>query len=331
MPIGLRSWIRGNLWHSIRPIDCGRVSAGMQWSSRVTTPMFWPPISWLTFRCRQDKLMTRYTSMCQTATIGSRDSCNVIQTAFVRLRFVSRRWKMSSSRRQASRFILRNHRNLPERNIMPTRPWLAAATLCQREIIRFVRQRNRVIGALGQPILFWLLFGTGLRQTFHIPGAAAEGSTTFLEYYFPGTLVLILLFTAIFATISIIEDRKEGFLQSVLVAPIPRWAMVLGKIAGGTLLAVGQSLLFLLVAFFIGIRLDAVTLLLLVGMLTLSGIGLTALGFVLAWRMESTQGFHAIMNLLLMPLWLLSGAFFPVPTLTADAPIGSMHFTGACD
>lgn len=100
-------------------------------------------------------------------------------------------------------------------------PWLAARTLCWREIVRFFRQRNRVIGALGQPILFWLLFGTGLSRSFRMsPGA--ENGQSFLQYYLPGTLVLILLFTAIFATISIIEDRREGFLQSVLVAPVPR-------------------------------------------------------------------------------------------------------------
>src|SRR5688572_16594269 len=126
-------------------------------------------------------------------------------------------------------------------------PWLAARTLCWREIVRFFRQRNRVIGALGQPILFWLLFGTGLARSFRM-SPDADDSQSFLEYYFPGTLVLILLFTAIFATISIIEDRREGFLQSVLVAPVPRWSMVLGKVLGGSLIALMQGMVFLLLA-----------------------------------------------------------------------------------
>ncbi|MCH7727972.1 MAG: ABC transporter permease [Planctomycetes bacterium] len=124
------------------------------------------------------------------------------------------------------------------------------------------------------------------------------------------------VYTAIFATISIIEDRREGFLQSVLVAPIPRWSMVLGKILGGTLIALFQGLIFLLLALTINVHLDFVSLIQLVGLVFVAGLALTSLGFVIAWRMESTQGFHAIMSVLLMPMWLLSGAFFPVPPAT---------------
>ncbi len=190
--------------------------------------------------------------------------------------------------------------------------WRAARTLCWREIVRFFRQRNRVVGALGQPILFWLLFGTGLARSFRM-SPDAENGLTFLEYYLPGTLVLILLFTAIFATISIIEDRREGFLQSVLVAPVPRWSMVLGKVLGGTLIALFQAIFFLTLNWIFDPVVNVSVAIELLAFLALSALALTSLGFVLAWRMESTQGFHAIMNLLLMPMWLLSGAFFPVP------------------
>ena len=115
--------------------------------------------------------------------------------------------------------------------------WPVIGTLSQRELVRFVRQKNRVFGALGQPIIFWLLFGAGL-------------STSNLDYahFFPGTLVMILLFTAIFATISIIEDRREGFLQGVLVAPVPRWAMMLGKVLGGAAIAMLQGIVFIVLA-----------------------------------------------------------------------------------
>jgi len=195
--------------------------------------------------------------------------------------------------------------------------WLAARTLCGREMVRFFRQRNRVIGALGQPILFWLLFGAGLQRSFRLSPDAGKGPS-FLEYYFPGTLVLILLFTAIFATISIIEDRREGFLQSVLVAPVPRWSMALGKVLGGALIALLQALLFLTLAWCFNIHTTWGAALALVSLLFVSAVALTSLGFVLAWRMDSTQGFHAIMNLLLMPLWLLSGAFFPVPPASGE-------------
>src|SRR5215207_7900141 len=119
-------------------------------------------------------------------------------------------------------------------------------TLSMRELVRFLRQKNRVFGALGQPIIFWLLFGAGL-------GGAKVGTDALgYAHFFPGTLVMILLFTAIFATISIIEDRREGFLQGVLVAPIPRWAMVLGKVLGGTAIAMLQGIVFLLLGWMAG-------------------------------------------------------------------------------
>jgi ABC-2 type transport system permease protein len=126
-------------------------------------------------------------------------------------------------------------------------------------------------------------------------------------------LVLILLFTAIFATISIIEDRREGFLQSVLVAPIPRWSMVLGKVAGGSLIALVEALLFLVLGLTLGVPFTPLMLVQVVLLLTVIALALTSLGFVIAWRMDSTQGFHAIMSVFLMPMWLLSGAFFPPP------------------
>jgi ABC-2 type transport system permease protein len=194
------------------------------------------------------------------------------------------------------------------------RPGLVISTLCRRELVRFFRQRNRVVGAIGQPILFWVLFGAGLGPSFRLPGtpaADATGGVSYREFFFPGTLSLILLFTAIFTTISIIEDRREGFLQSVLVAPISRWSMVVGKLLGGTLIALVQALVF----FALGATLDLhYTPTMVAGVTAFSflcAFALTALGFVLAWRMDSTQGFHAVMSIFLMPMWLLSGSFFP--------------------
>ena len=200
---------------------------------------------------------------------------------------------------------------------VPPRPLLAAWTLCHREWVRFIRQPNRVFGAIGQPLIFWLLFGAGLRQSFRMPGTSDSG-LTYREYFFPGSIVLILLFTAIFATISIIEDRREGFLQSVLVAPIPRWSMVLGKVLGGTLIALVQGLIFLALGFTIGMRFGPLLLTEIVLLMFVISLALTSLGFVIAWRMDSTQGFHAIMSVFLLPMWLLSGAFFPVPSLSSN-------------
>lgn len=191
------------------------------------------------------------------------------------------------------------------------RPWLAAWALCWREIIRFLRQPNRIVGAVGQPLLFWLLFGVGLKGSFRL--GEGDSGPSFQEYFFPGSLMLIILFTAIFATISIIEDRKEGFLQAVLTAPIPRWSMVLGKVLGGSLLALFQALIFLGLGLTLGMKADLAGIAGVTALMFVSGVALTSLGFVIAWKMESTQGFHAIMSLVLLPLWLLSGAFFPLP------------------
>jgi ABC-2 type transport system permease protein len=174
-------------------------------------------------------------------------------------------------------------------------------TLAMRELVRFFRQRNRVIGALVQPIMFWGLFSAGLR-----------GNNLGFAFFFPGTIAMILLFTAIFSTISIIEDRREGFLQSVLVSPAPRWAMVFGKIVGGAVIALLQAMLFLaLGCATLGLPGTIVDVLQAIVLMIVIAVALTGLGFFLAWRMESTQGFHAIMSVFLFPMWLLSGALFP--------------------
>jgi ABC-2 type transport system permease protein len=187
---------------------------------------------------------------------------------------------------------------------------LPVLTLWQREIVRFYRQPNRVVGAIGAPFLFWLLVGSGVGRSFQ--GARTIEEETYLAYVFPGTLILVLLFTAIFSTISIIEDRREGFLQSVLVAPVSRGIVVLGKTLGGATLAALQAGLFLFLAPSVGIRPGPLVIIETILVLWILAIGLTGLGFVIAWRMQSIQGFHAIMNFFLLPMWVLSGALFPM-------------------
>ncbi len=191
-------------------------------------------------------------------------------------------------------------------HLLVIQPCLA---LLLREIKRFVRQRNRVIGAFLTPVIFWVLIGAGVGNSFSPAGSG--GAENYLGYFFPGTLVLIVLFTAIFSTISIIEDRREGFLQGVLVAPVHPLAIVGGKVLGGTLLALLQALLFCICAPLAGITINPMQFVLLTGLLFVMGIGLTALGYLIAWPLDSTMGFHAIMNVFLIPLWFLSGALFP--------------------
>ena len=187
--------------------------------------------------------------------------------------------------------------------------WLPAMSLAKRDVVRFLRQRSRVVGAFGTPVVFWLLLGCGLGGSFRMPGE--DNGINYLQYSFPGMMVLIVLFTSIFSTISVIEDRREGFLQAVLVSPSRRLAIVLGKVFGSTALALTQAALFLLLGPLVGIALTPVAAAATIAALTIVAVGLSALGLLLAWSMDSIQGFHAIMNLLLMPMWLLSGAFFP--------------------
>jgi ABC-2 type transport system permease protein len=194
---------------------------------------------------------------------------------------------------------------------------LPAYSLWRRELVRFLRQRSRVSGALAQPLVFWLLLGGGLSASF-APAGTSQGMS-YVEYFYPGTLALVLLFTAIFATISTVEDRREGFLQGVLVAPVSRGQIVFGQALGGVTLALLQGGLCLLIAPFLGISLSLAAVAATLAVMTLVALALTSLGLIIAWRMDSTQGFHAIMNLILLPIWLLSGALFPAAG--APAPL----------
>jgi len=187
---------------------------------------------------------------------------------------------------------------------------LPAFTLWWRECVRFYRQRSRVVGVIASPLVFWLVIGSGFGTSFR--SGDASGQQHYLDYFYPGALIMIVLFTSIFTMMSVIEDRKEGFLLSVLVAPVPRSAIVLGKVLGGTTLSAVQGLIFLAFAPFVGVHMNIVQFLLVVLTVFLVSFALTALGFAIAWPMDSNQAFHAIINLFLIPLWLLSGALFPL-------------------
>jgi len=188
--------------------------------------------------------------------------------------------------------------------------WLPAFTLWWREIVRFYRQKTRVVGVLASPLVFWIVIGSGFGTSFRSGGG--PGQQNYLDYFYPGALIMIVLFTSIFAMMSLIEDRKEGFLLSVMVAPVPRSAIVLGKVLGGTTLSAIQGIIFLIFAPFAGIHLNVLQFLLVTVVVFLVSFALTALGFAIAWPMDSTQAFHGIINLFLIPLWLLSGALFPI-------------------
>ncbi|MBC7908292.1 MAG: ABC transporter permease, partial [Rhodospirillaceae bacterium] len=184
-----------------------------------------------------------------------------------------------------------------------------ALSLAKRELTRFIRQPQRVIGAVAQPLMFWLFLGAGMGGSFKPPGME---QITYLEYFYPGVMVMMMLFASVFSCITIIEDRDAGFLQGVLVAPINRMGIVLGKVSGATMIALIQVALFTIAAPFLGLHLGLGSLVLLLVAFILTGMGFAALGFFLAWGSKTTSGFHAIMMVLLFPLWMLSGALFPM-------------------
>ena len=184
-----------------------------------------------------------------------------------------------------------------------------ALALAKREFTRFARQPQRVVGAVAQPLMFWLFLGAGMGTSFRPAGLA---QVSYLEYFYPGVMVMMLLFASVFSCITIIEDRDAGFLQGVLVAPVSRMAIVLGKVFGSTAIALVQVLLFTIAAPFLGLTLGVSGAALLLLGFVLTSIGFAGLGFLLAWGMRSTAGFHAIMMVFLMPLWMLSGALFPI-------------------
>jgi ABC-2 type transport system permease protein len=182
-------------------------------------------------------------------------------------------------------------------------------TIWYRDVLRFVRDRPRILVALAQPLLYLFVFGTGLAPAM---AAATSGAVDYRQFMFPGILALAVLFTAIFSAISVGWDREFGFLKEVMVAPVARTAVALGKVAGGATIAMMQGLIVLLLAPFIGVRLDVATVLEIVGVMLLLACVATAFGIMISARQKSMEGFQMIMNFLLLPMFFLSGAFFPL-------------------
>ena len=178
--------------------------------------------------------------------------------------------------------------------------------------MRFWRQKSRVLGVVASPLIFWAVIGFG-------------SGTNGPKLFFPGTVTLTVMFSAIFSTMSIIEDRREGFLLSMLVSPASRTSLVLGKILGAATLAWIQGVVILAFAPLAGIGLSFAELAPLVGTIFLISFTLTALGFLIAWKFDSTQGYHAVMNILLLPMWLLSGAVF---SIAGASSVDSRHHAG---
>ncbi len=186
-------------------------------------------------------------------------------------------------------------------------------TIWLREFKAFLRD-GRVLGMIGQPLLYLLILGQGIANGMTINRAP---SVSYLEFMFPGILGMSVLFTSMFSAVSIIWDREFGFLKEVLVAPAPRRAVALGKILGGATVAVFQATIMVAVAPFAGIYPSPRMVAELLPLCFLIGVAMTSLGTAIAARMRSMQGFQMIMNFLVMPLYFLSGAMFPLDSAPA--------------
>lgn len=186
----------------------------------------------------------------------------------------------------------------------------AAYAIWLRELIRFVSERARIIGALGQPLIYLAIMGTGFGATFR--SAAVPRGFNYLQFMYPGVIGMTVLFTAVFSAISIIWDREFGFLKEILVAPVARGTIVAGKVLGGATVATLQGILLLVLSPIVGVRLGAAQVLGIVVVMLPTAASLTSLGLVIASRMATMEGFQVVLNFLVLPLWLLSGAFFPL-------------------
>jgi ABC-2 type transport system permease protein len=184
-----------------------------------------------------------------------------------------------------------------------------------RELKVFVRERTRIVSAIGQPLLYLLIVGQGIASGLTLN--QAPGGIGYLLFLYPGILGMSVLFTSIFSALSIIWDREFGFLKEVLVAPAPRWAVAAGKILGGASVATLQSAILLVLAPLVGVVPSPQLVLELLLLCFLISAAMTSLGVAMAARMRSMQGFQMVMNFLVMPLYFLSGAMFPIRSAPA--------------
>ena len=186
-------------------------------------------------------------------------------------------------------------------------------TIWLREFITFMREKVRIIAMIGQPMLYLVVLGAGISSGMRLNGAE---NIDYLKFMYPGVIGMSILMTSMFSSMSILWDREFGFLKEVLVAPVPRWGVALGKCCGGATIAMIQSVILIVIAPFVGLRLSMMVILQLLGLACLLSFAVTSLGVLIASRMESMQSFQMVMNFLVMPMYFLSGGMYPM----ASAP-----------
>lgn len=180
-----------------------------------------------------------------------------------------------------------------------------------REVLRFSRDRLRIVTALVQPLVYLFIFGNGLSASMKAMGPGIN----FTKFVYPGVLGMVVLFTAMFSAISIVWDREFGFLKEVLVAPIPRASMVLGKALGGSTVSMFQGIIMLIFAPLVGIGLSVGMVARLIPIMLLLAFSITSFGILISSRIKVMESFWSVMQFFLMPMFFLSGAFFPLRNL----------------
>jgi ABC-2 type transport system permease protein len=190
----------------------------------------------------------------------------------------------------------------------------AVYVIWYRDILRYWRDRARLAMSLVQPLLFLLIFGVGLSSALG-GGRGLPPGVSYIQYMYPGVVGMAVMFTAMFSAMSIVWDRELGFLREILVAPIDRSAVAIGKALGGASQAMVQGIIMLIFAPIVGVKLSVVSVLELIPLLFVLAFALTSLGVALASRMKSMQGFQMVMNLVMMPMFFLSGSLFPLKGL----------------
>jgi len=186
--------------------------------------------------------------------------------------------------------------------------WRGTWVVAYRELLRFVNERSRVIGSLAFPLAFLVIFGAGFGQVI---GSLAPG-VNYIQFMYPGILAMTVLTSSLFAGVSVVWDREFGFLREILVAPLGRTGIVLGKATGATMTALLQVVIMLIIAPVVGVPLTPAIVLGLVPIVAILAMGLSGLGLLIASFMTSQQGFQLVIQLLIFPLIFLAGVFFPV-------------------
>lgn len=181
-----------------------------------------------------------------------------------------------------------------------------------RDILRYWRNKVRVISGLAFPVLWLVFFGTGIASSLKIIGGE---NINYIEFLFPGILAMNLIFSSIFSSISIVTDREFGFLKEILVAPISRGAIALGKTLGGATTAFIQTLLIVLLAPIVGINLNLKMIILLIPAMLLISFALTSFGVMIASKLKTSEGASLVFQFVVMPIFFLSGALFPLANL----------------